>query len=134
MPASVFQPNTYHTSSSGSTELIPPDIETRAVRDSDWPSAKPSFTPTAVTSISRAPSVKEPLSSFICHARGLVEGETFSNGLRRAATWHRRRERTVPREPFTEGSSVSDWMTCAGHKSNILSDKYTYLGVAQGKK
>ena len=29
--------------------------------------------------------------------------------------------------------AVSDWMTSAGHKSNILSDKYTYLGVAQGK-
>lgn len=29
--------------------------------------------------------------------------------------------------------AVADWMTSEGHKSNILNDKYTHLGVAQGK-
>ena len=28
---------------------------------------------------------------------------------------------------------LADWMTSAGHKSNILSDKYAHLSVAQGK-
>lgn len=62
-----------------------------------------------------------------------LEGETFSKRLK-----ERGYRAMTAGENCAEGASspkeaVADWMTSEGHKSNILSNKYTHLGVAQGK-
>lgn len=62
-----------------------------------------------------------------------LEGETFSKRLKESGYMAMAAGENCAEGAASPKEAVADWMTSEFHKSNILSDKYTHLGVAQGK-
>ena len=62
-----------------------------------------------------------------------LEGETFSKRLKATGYMALAAGENCAEGAASPKEAVADWMTSEGHKSNILSDKYTHIGVAQGK-
>ena len=62
-----------------------------------------------------------------------LEGETFSNRMKATGYIAMAAGENCAEGAASPKEAVADWMTSEFHKSNILSDKYTHIGVAQGK-
>jgi uncharacterized protein YkwD len=62
-----------------------------------------------------------------------LEGETFSKRLEAVGYMAMAAGENCAEGTASPKEAVADWMTSEFHKSNILSDKYTRIGVSQGK-